>query len=117
MEPSQVEQSFITSLRVSDHIAYASNDSVVILDTGATANLICFRWLDHHNSILRQWGLEKVTPYRANATFRFGDGRTGDVGFAADVTVGLAGAKGQFTAFVLDSDIPALLSRNPFVAV
>ena len=49
---------------------------------------------------------------KAHATFRFGDGRTGDVGFAADVTVGLAGSKGQFTAFALDSDIPALLSKG-----
>ena len=96
-----MEQSFITSLRVSDHVAYAKNDSVVVLDTGATANLICFRWLDHHNTILQQWGLEKVTPYRAHATFRFGDGRTGDVGFAADVTVGLAGAKGHFHIYQL----------------
>ena len=31
---------------------------------------------------------------------------------SADITVGVAGIKGVFTAFVLDSDIPALLSKG-----
>ena len=44
--------------------------------------------------------------------FKFGDGRMGEVCHAADITVGVAGFKGAFTAFVLDSDIPALLSKG-----
>ena len=33
-------------------------------------------------------------------------------GFAADITVRTAGAKGNFATFVLDSDIPALLRKG-----
>ena len=88
------------------------DDSVVVLDTGATANLVCFRWLSHHNSLLEQQGLPRVLTYPAQARFKFGDGRTGNVCFAADITVGIAGAKGAFTAFALDADIPALLCKG-----
>ena len=93
------------------------NDSVVVLDTGATANLVCFRWLGHHNTLLEQQGLPRVPTYPAQARFKFGDGRTGDVCFAADITVGIAGAKGTFTAFVLDADIPALLCKGALEAL
>ena len=48
----------------------------------------------------------------AHAMFKFGDGRTGEVCHAADITVGVAGVKGTFTAFVLDSDIPALQGKG-----
>ena len=57
-------------------------------------------------------GLPAVATYPAHATFKFGDGRTGEVCHAADITVGVAGIKGKFIAFVLDSDIPALLSKG-----
>ena len=36
----------------------------------------------------------------------------GHVKFAADITVGGAGAKGAFTARALDADIPAVLRRG-----
>ena len=91
---------------------YARNDSVVILDTGATANLVCFNWLSHHNDLLARRGLPKVVSYPARAMFKFGDGRVGEVCHAADIAVGVAGFKGAFTAFVLDSDVPALLSKG-----
>ena len=35
-----------------------------------------------------------------------------EVCHAADITAGAAGIKGKFAAFVLDSDIPALLSKG-----
>ena len=107
-----LEHSFTTSLSKDRPIFYAHNDSVVILDTGATANLVCFNWLAHHNDLLARRGLPKVVSYPAHAMFKFGDGRLGEVCHAADITVGVAGVKGTFTAFVLDSDIPALLSKG-----
>ena len=53
-----------------------------------------------------------VGSFPAHAMFQFGGGRTGAVCHAADITAGVAGVKGTFTAFVLDSDIPALLSKG-----
>ena len=111
------EQSFSTSLDSGCQLVCMRNDSVVVLDTGATANLVCFRWLSHHNALLEQRGLPRVSTYPAQARFKFGDGRTGDVCFAADITVGIAGTKGTFTAFVLDADIPALLCKGALEAL
>ena len=53
-----------------------------------------------------------MSAYPAQATFKFGDGRTGEVCHAADITGGVASVKGACTAFVPDSDIPALLSKG-----
>ena len=106
------ERSFTTSLKADCPIFYAQNESVVILDTGATANLVCSNWLSHRNELLTRRGLPKVASYPAHAMFKFGGGRIGEVCHAADITVGVAGFKGTFTAFVLDSDIPALLSKG-----
>ena len=53
-----------------------------------------------------------VASYPAHALFKFGDGRTGEVCHAADITAGVAGVKGAFTAFVLGSDIPALPGKG-----
>ena len=85
---------------------------MVILDTGAAANLVCFNWLSRHNNLLPKRSLPKVVSYPAHAMFKFGGGRMGEVCHAADITVGVAGVKGTFTAFVLDSVIPALLSKG-----
>ena len=57
-------------------------------------------------------GLPAVTTYPAQATFKFGDGRTADVCHPADITVEAAGIKGKFKAFVSDSDIPSLSSKG-----
>ena len=107
-----MEHSFTTSFTGDRPIFYAHNNSVVILDAGATANLVCFNWLSHHNELLTRRGLPKVASYPAHAMFKFGGGRIGEVCHAADITVSVAGVKGAFTAFVLDSDIPALLSKG-----
>ena len=82
---------------------------MVILDTGATAILVRFRWLNRHNSTSGKVGLPRVSIYPAQARIKFGNGRTGDVRFAADMTAGIAGAKGNFTAFAPGADIPALV--------
>ena len=39
----------------------------------------------------------------------FGDGLLGEVRYAADITVGIAGRGGTLTASVLEADIPASL--------
>ena len=62
-------------------------------------------------------GLPRVSTYPAQARFEFGDGRMGDVRFAANITVGIAGAEGNFTAFVLDADIPASLRKGALEAL
>ena len=46
-------------------------------------------------------GPPAVITYPAQATFKFGDGRTGEVCHAADSIVGVAGIKGKFAAFCL----------------
>ena len=112
----QIEQSFSTSLESGFQLVCIQDDSVVVVDTGATANLVCFRWLRHHNSLLALNGLPRVSTYPAQARFKFGDGRTGNVCFAADITVGIAGTAATFTALVLDAEIPALL-RNGAIAL
>ena len=61
-------------------------------------------------------GFPRVLTYPAQARFKFGDGRTGNVCFAADIAAGCAGAKGAFTAFALDADIPALLCEKALEA-
>ena len=87
-------------------------DSFVIPDTGATAKLVCFWSLTHRNSLLGETGLLGFATYPAQATSKFGDGRMGDVRFAADITGRIAGAKGNFPAFVLGAGIPALLRKG-----
>ena len=57
-------------------------------------------------------GLPAVTTKPAQAAFKLGDGRTGEECQTADIIVGAAGIKGKFTAFLLDSDIPAILSKG-----
>ena len=50
------EQAFSTSLDSSCQLVCMRDGSVVVLDTGATANLVCFSRLSHHNSLLEQKG-------------------------------------------------------------
>ena len=52
---------------------------MAVLDTVATALLVCFRWLARRSRILgRDWTL-RVTTYPSKARSRFGDGRLGEV--------------------------------------
>ena len=59
------EQSFSTTLDVGCQLICMRNDSVVALDAGATANLVCFRWLHHHNALLEQRGVSRIPTYPA----------------------------------------------------
>ena len=97
--------------------AASNSESAAVLDTGATANLVCYKWLGTRNSFLGRREMEKAVPYPSNARFKFGDGRIGEVKHAADIKVGVAGCKGAFTAFVLDAYIPALLRKGALEAL
>ena len=111
------EQPFSTPLDSGCQLVCMRDDSVVVLDTGAAANLVCFRWLSHQSSLLERKGFPRVLTYPAQARFKFGDGRAGNVCFASDIAVGIAGAKGTSTASVLDADIPALLCKGALEAL
>ena len=86
-------------------------DGVVILDTRATANLVCFRWLNHHTSALGRTGLPRVPAYPAPARFKFGGGGMGDVRFAANNSR-YCRSQRPFTAFILDADTPAFFRER-----
>ena len=38
----------------------SQSESAAVLDTGAPANLVCYKWLGNHNSFLERRGLEKA---------------------------------------------------------
>ena len=54
--PGAREQSFSAPMDMGNLFLVSAEDSVVVLDTGATANLGCFRWLEQHTSFIAQHG-------------------------------------------------------------
>ena len=58
---SKCEQSFATTVDVWEALLVSTMDSVVVLETGATANPVCLSWLAHQNSMLVKHGFPKVT--------------------------------------------------------
>ena len=90
----------------------SQGESAVELNTGATDILVCFRWLARRNRLFEKCGIQRAPTYPSTARFRFGDGRLGEVRHAVDILAGVAGKKGNFTAFVLEADIPALLRKG-----
>ena len=106
------EESLSTLPDVGSQLICIGEGSVVVLDAMAAANLVCSRWLENRNSLLTQRGFRRSKTNPAKAPFKFGDGRMGAVRYSADTTVGVAGNGGPFTAFVLDSDIPAFLRKG-----
>ena len=86
-------------------------------DTGAAASIARLGWLERQNRILERRGIPRVATYPSKARFRFGDGRLGEVRYAADIPAGIAGNRGVSTAFVLDADIPALSCRGSMEAL
>ena len=105
-------QSFATTMDKGELFLVSQENSVALLDTGATANLAFSRWLARHNRILDRYGIERVFTCSSKATFRLGDRRLGEVRHEADIPVGGAGNKGAFTAFALDADISAVLRKG-----
>ena len=94
----------------------AESDSIAVSDTGAGPNLVCFSLLQPHNRILRREESPRVSTQLASARFRSGDGGLGEGRRAADTPVGIAGNKGEFAAFALEADIPALLRKGALEA-
>ena len=86
--------------------------STVIIGTRALANLVGAHWLNNRNAILKALGrpLAKIAP--AFASFRYGDGRVGDVHRAAIIPIAIVGYAGHFMAYVVEADIPALLGEE-----
>ena len=111
------EQSFRTTLEAGSPLICAQEGSVGILDAGATANLVCVRWLTHHDSFLGKMGLPRGPTNPAKARLKFGGGRMGDARFAADITAGIAVCGSNFTASVLDAYTPAFLSKQAVEAL
>ena len=106
------ERPFATTLDVGGLSLVAKSDSAVFLDTGATANLACSRWLEHHGRILPRKGYQRATTFLASARYRFGDGRHVGVRHAADILVNIAGSGGKFNATAPGAAISALLRRG-----
>ena len=95
LPPDSIEgNSFSTTIDLGGEFVVSRASSVVVLDTGATANLVCRSWLVNRNLFLERLGMEKVHPYPSAARFKFGDGRIGEVQYAANISVGIAGCKG-----------------------
>ena len=88
------------------------SDSTVIIDTAASANLVGVKWLNNPNATLRSLGRPPAKHKEALASFRYGDGRVGDVHNAAVIPIAIAGYTGQFMAYAVDADIPALLGKQ-----
>ena len=106
------EHSSSTTLEVGGRFVCMRDDSVAVSGAGATASAACVKWLEHHNSRLRQLGILKVSTYPTTARFKFGDGRVREVRYAADIKIGFAGRGGAFRAFALEPDIRALLREG-----
>ena len=83
----------------------------MVLDNGAASNLPCFRASGNRNLLSGRTGARRVSTFPACVCFKFGDGRLGDVRFAAYSPAGIAGCRGTLAAFALVADIPAILRR------
>ena len=55
------QQSFSTTSEVGELFLVADSDRLAVLDTGATVNLVGFRWPGLHNRILERKGHRKVS--------------------------------------------------------
>ena len=48
-----------------DSFLASQEDSVEVLNTGATANLVCISWPARHNRILDRHGIPRIATYRS----------------------------------------------------
>ena len=105
-------EGYTTSIGLGLPYSGSARHSTAIIDTGASANLVGVNWLNNRNAILKALGrpLAKIAP--AFASFRYGDGRVGDVHRAAVIPIAIVGYAGHFMAYVVDADIPALLGKE-----
>ena len=100
---------YATSLGLEPTCSGSVPHNTAILETEASANLVGANWPGNRNAILKALGrpLAKITP--AFASFRYGDGRVGDIHRAAGISIAIVGYIGHFMAYVVDADTPALL--------
>ena len=97
------EQSFAAPMDTRALFLASQEEGVVVLNAGATANLLCFRWLARHNRLLEKYGASGCPhiPRRPDSALGMG----GSVRNATQQT-------GKFTASLLDADTPALLRKG-----
>ena len=76
---SNCERPSSTTLDLGGQFAVMDADSVVVLDTGASAILVRYMWLGHHSNFSERWGVPRVETYPACARSKFGDRRFGEV--------------------------------------
>ena len=81
-----------------------------MLETGATANLVCFELLGLHNSILERWGCPRAEAFPPHARLKFGDGRLGQVRLHQKFRWELPWVLENLPP-VLEADVPALLRK------
>ena len=84
------EQSFPTTMELGGQFAVTPPESLAVLDTGSTANSVCYKWLGNRNLFLGKQGFARAGSYPSAAQFKFGAGRIGEVKRAADIIVGMA---------------------------
>lgn len=99
---------FSISAETFPDLSVSDAESAAALNTGVTANLARFKWLRRRAAVLARFGIPIPRPYPTCAICKFENGRMGDVRFAADAPVRIAGCRGTFTAFLAGPDIPAL---------
>ena len=71
----QCEESFSTTSEAGSQLICKMDYGVVISNARATANLVCFRRLKTHSSMLGKIGLPRVPTYPIPTRFKFGDSR------------------------------------------
>ena len=85
------DQSFAATMDMGEVFLVTGEDGVVVLVSGAAANLACLRLLAHHNRMLDRYGIQRVSAYPSKARFRFGDGWLAEVRHSSDIPVGMPG--------------------------
>ena len=111
------EQPVSAALDLGGQCIFVGPDSVAVFDAEAAANLVCFKWFEHHNEILGRQGAPRAGPYPISARPKFADGRLGEVLCAADSSGGIEGKCGAPTTFAPEAEIPALLRRGALGAL
>ena len=104
-------------MELGGQLAASQSESAVVLETGTTADLVCYKRLGNRHLFSGKQGFAEAAPYTSAAQFKFGDGRIGEVKRAADFKVVNAGCQGAFAKFVLGAEIPALLRKGALEAL
>ena len=82
------------------------------MDTGVTANVVCFAWIRIRIGLLEKSGNDAAAPHPASALCKFGDGEIEIVRRAAVFPIVLAREIGVSATFLAEQNIPALLSEG-----